>query len=72
MILRGYHQWNDACMGNGSTSSDFSYSGRLSEVLLPGVVANRFPGQKLSATNLKAENPHLKRMPREGFQIAGL
>lgn len=74
-----YHQWVDACMGNGSTSSDFSYSGRLTEALLLGVVANRFPGQKLnwdaenlSVTNLKAANALLKRTPRKGFQVAGL
>ena len=74
-----YHQWVDACMGNGTTTSDFSYSGRLTEALLLGVVANRFPGQKLnwdaenlSVTNLKVANALLKRTPREGVQVAGL
>jgi predicted dehydrogenase len=74
-----YHQWVDACMGNGTTSSDFSYAGRLTEALLLGVVANRFPGQKLnwdadnlSVTNLKEANALLRRTPREGFQVAGL
>jgi predicted dehydrogenase len=74
-----YHQWVDACMGNGKTSSHFGYAGRLTEALLLGVVANRFPGQKLmwdaenlSVTNLKEANSLLKRTPRDGFQVAGL
>lgn len=74
-----YHQWVDACMGNGETSSPFSYAGPLTEALLLGVVANRFPDQKLmwdaenlSVTNVKEANALLKRAPREGFHIAGL
>ena len=74
-----YHQWVDACMGKGETSSHFGYAGRLTEALLLGVVANRFPGQKLmwdaenlSVTNLEEANTLLKRTPREGFQVAGL
>ncbi|MBC8357163.1 MAG: Gfo/Idh/MocA family oxidoreductase [Planctomycetes bacterium] len=74
-----YHQWVDACMGEGETSSQFGYAGRLTEALLLGVVANRFPGRKLnwdaenlSVTNLEEANALLKRTPREGFQVAGL
>ncbi|MCP4783861.1 MAG: Gfo/Idh/MocA family oxidoreductase [Fuerstiella sp.] len=74
-----YHQWVDACMGNGETSSHFRYAGRLTEALLLGVVANRFPSRKLiwdaenlSVTNLKEANSLLKRTPRDGFQVAGL
>jgi predicted dehydrogenase len=74
-----YHQWVDACMGKGETSSHFGYAGRLTEALLLGVVANRFPGEKLmwdakelAITNLKEANALLKRTPREGFQVAGL
>ena len=74
-----YHQWVDACMGKGETSSPFAYAGRLTEALLLGVVANRFPGKRLmwdaenlSITNLKEANALLKRTPREGFQVAGL
>ena len=74
-----YHQWVDACMEKGETSSPFSYAGPLTEALLLGVVANRFPGQKLmwdagnlSVTNVSEANALLKRVPREGFQVAGL
>lgn len=74
-----YHQWVDACMEQGETSSHFGYAGRLTEALLLGVVANRFPGKKLmwnaenlSITNLKEANSLLNRSPRKGFQVAGL
>jgi hypothetical protein len=74
-----YHQWVDACMGKGKTSSPFSYAGPLTEALLLGVVANRFPGQKLqwdadnlTVHNVKEADALLKRVPREGFQVAGL
>ena len=74
-----YHQWVDACMGESETSSHFGYAGRLTEALLLGVVANRFPGQQLiwdaenlSITNLPEANHLLKLVPREGFQVAGL
>lgn len=74
-----YHQWVDACMGKGETSSHFGYAGRLTEALLLGVVANRFPDQKLmwdakrlKVTNLEEANALLKRTPREGFHVEGL
>ena len=74
-----YHQWVDACMGKGETSSHFGYAGRLTEALLLGVVANRYPGQKLmwdaehlSFSNLKEANVLLNRLPRDGFQVHGL
>jgi len=74
-----YHQWVDACMGTGKTSSPFGYAGRLTEALLLGVVANRFPGRKLSwnaetlsVTNLPEANALLKTKARSGFQVAGL
>ncbi|NJB85645.1 putative dehydrogenase [Lewinella marina] len=42
-----YHQFVDACLGKGSCSAPFSYSARLTEVILLGTVAGRFPGQTL-------------------------
>ena len=74
-----YHQWVDACMGNGETSASFSYAGPLTEALLLGVVANRFPGktlqwdaENLKVTNLEDANELLKREYRDGFEVAGL
>lgn len=74
-----YHEWVDACMGNGKTSSPFTYGSPLTEALLLGVVANRFPGQRLEwdAKNLKVKNLDeanalIRRAPREGFEVEGL
>ncbi len=74
-----YHQWVDACLGNGKTSADFGYGGKLTEALLLGVVANRFPdtklewdAAKLEVTNLPDANRLIRRKYREGFQIDGL
>lgn len=44
---RHYHQFVEACLGNGSCSAPFSYSARLTETILLGVIAGRFPGKKL-------------------------
>lgn len=46
-----YHQFVDACMGNDETSAPFSYAARLTEAILLGVVANRFPNKKLHWNN---------------------
>ena len=42
-----YHEFVDACMGKGNTSAPFEFAARLSEAILLGVVANRFPGKTL-------------------------
>ena len=42
-----YHQFVDACLGKGETSAPFSYAARLTEVILLGTIAGRFPGQTL-------------------------
>jgi predicted dehydrogenase len=42
-----YHQFVDACLGKGQCSAPFSYSARLTETILLGVIAGRFPGKTL-------------------------
>lgn len=42
-----YHQFVDACLGNGETTAPFSYASRLTETILLGVIAGRFPNQTL-------------------------
>lgn len=42
-----YHQFVDACLGNSETSAPFSYAANLTETILLGVIAGRFPGQTL-------------------------
>ena len=53
-----YHQFVDACLGKDECSAPFSYAARLSEAILLGVVANRFPNKTLhwnNATSLFSE-----------------
>lgn len=42
-----YHQFIDACMNRDTCSTPFSYAAKLSEAVLLGVVATRFPGTSL-------------------------
>ena len=42
-----YHEFVDACLGYTECSAPFSYSGRLTEVILLGVIAGRFPNKEL-------------------------
>lgn len=42
-----YHQFVDACLGKDECSAPFSYASRLTETILLGVIANRFPNQTL-------------------------
>ncbi len=42
-----YVQWADACRGEGDTTSNFNYSGPLTETVLLGTIAIRFPESKL-------------------------
>lgn len=81
-LLKGinhYHSWVDACLGKEKTSANFTYAGKLTEALLLGVVANRFPGKTLNwdaeafkVTNEPDANKLLKRDYREGYKVEGL
>lgn len=42
-----YHQFVDACLGTAECSAPFSYAARLTETILLGVIAGRFPNQTL-------------------------
>ncbi len=42
-----YHQFIDACLGKAKTSAPFEYSARLTETILLGTIAGRFPGETL-------------------------
>ncbi|MEK9741062.1 MAG: Gfo/Idh/MocA family oxidoreductase [Flavobacteriaceae bacterium] len=50
-----YHQFVDACLGQDQVSAPFSYSARLTETILLGVIAGRFPNKTLHWDNEKAE-----------------
>ena len=42
-----YHQFVDACLGKGEVSAPFDYGARLTETILLGTIAGRFPGETL-------------------------
>jgi len=42
-----YHQFVDACLGKDECTAPFSYAARLTETILLGVIAGRFPNQTL-------------------------
>ena len=46
-----YHQFVDTCLGKDKCSVPFSYAARLTEAILLGVVANRFPNETLHWDN---------------------
>ncbi len=74
-----YTQFLEAVRGNGSTSAGFDYSGPLTEAVLLGGVASRFPQTTLTwdskactVKNLRAANDLLRRRYREGWAVKGL
>ena len=42
-----YHQFVDACLGKAETSAPFSYAAKLTETILLGTIAGRFPNKTL-------------------------
>jgi predicted dehydrogenase len=50
-----YHQFVDACLGTDECSAPFSYAARLTETILLGVIAGRFPNQTLHWDSKKAK-----------------
>jgi len=68
----------EACRGNGQTTTPFSYSGPLTETVLLGCLATRFPKttlewdtQALQVTNKKEANPFIRRQYRKGWEVEG-
>ncbi len=49
-----YHQFVDACLGKAECSAPFEYSARLTETILLGVIAGRFPNKTLHWDNATA------------------
>ncbi len=74
-----YLQFVEACRGNGKTSTPFSYAGPLTESVLLGCLATRFPAKTLEwdaaglkVTNVKEANRFVRRSYRKGWQVEGL
>lgn len=73
----GHEQdWIRACKGGKPASSNFEYSGPLSETVLMGNLAVRFPGRELlwngaamEVTNDKDANAYVRREYRDGWHL---
>jgi len=78
-IANHWHQFVEAVRGNGQTSAGFEYSGPLTEAVLLGGVASRFPKQTLEwdaaalkFTNVADANQYVRRTYRKGWEVPGL
>ncbi len=74
-----YLQFVEACRGNGKTSAPFSYSGPLTESVLLGCLATRFPkttlewdAANLKVVNVNEANSFVRRRYRKGWEVEGL
>jgi len=74
-----WHQFVDAILGKDKTQANFDYAGPLTEAVLLGCVATRFPqttlewnAKRLKFTNEKAANQFVRREYRKGWEVKGL
>jgi predicted dehydrogenase len=74
-----YLQFVEACRGNGQTSAPFDYSGPLTEMVLLGCLATRFPQTTLDwdaaamkVSNVAEANKFVRRTYRKGWEVEGL
>lgn len=74
-----YLQFVEAVRGNGKTSAPFDFSGPLTEAVLLGCMATRFPEKtlewnatELKVTNVGEANALVRRKPRKGWEVEGL
>ncbi len=71
-----YREWLDAMLGRGPASSNFEVSGPLTEIVLLGNLALRYPDQRLEydsanmrVTNLDEANQYLRRTYQAGWKL---
>jgi predicted dehydrogenase len=74
-----YFQFADAVLGNGRPSTPFDYSGPLTEAVLLGPLATRFPNTtlewnaaKMHFRNSKEAERYVRRRYRAGWNVKGL
>ena len=80
--VKGSNHWGqfvEACRGNGKTSANFDYAGPLTEAVLLGGIASRFPkttldwnAAKLTFSNQAEANQFVRRAYRKGWEVKGL
>jgi predicted dehydrogenase len=74
-----YRQFVDACRGEGKTSAPFAYAGPLTEMVLLGCLATRFPKTTLEwdpvalkVPNVAEANAFVRKRYRKGWEVEGL
>ena len=74
-----YHQFAEAVLGNGKTSTSWDYAGPLTESVLLGPIATHFPkttlewnAAKLKFKNSKEATAHVRKAYRAGWKVKGL
>ncbi len=74
--LNHYTDWAHACLGDGSTQSNFGYAGPLTEAVLLGAIAIRFPKEQLlwdteacQFTHHADANAHVTKEYRQGWEL---
>jgi hypothetical protein len=71
-------QFVKACQGQGKTTADFAYAGPLTETILLGGIASRFPQTTLKWNTKKMKfdvgeaNRFIRREYRKGWGVKGL
>ena len=79
--VQGINHWGqfvEACRGNGKTTADFAYAGPLTETILLGGIASRFPQTTLEWNSRKMKfgmreaNALVRRSYRQGWAVKGL
>ena len=77
--LNHYFQFVDAVLGKGQTSAPFHYSGPLTEAVLLGPLATRFPkttlewhSRSMKFKNSNEANAYVRRQYRAGWEVKGL
>ena len=73
-----WHQFVDAILGKDKTQANFDYAGPLTEAVLLGGVATRFPQTTLEwnakklTFNVREANQFVRRKYRKGWEVKGL
>ena len=76
--LKHWEQFVEACRGNDKTTADFAYAGPLTETILLGDIAARFPDATLEwhsrkmNFNLPEADQYVRRKYRAGWEVSGL
>ena len=70
-----YHEWAEVCWGEGEVTTPFAYGCSVTEAVLVGTVASRFPGEELTwdsaglTFNHQAADQFVQRKYRTGWEI---